>query len=319
MSWITTIEQMLSAMVMIACPIMVAAFGGMISERSGIVNIALEGIMLFGAFVAASIVIYFENMGMYESGAWLSLLIAALAGGIFSLVLAVSTITFNADHTIAGTAVNLLSTGITVYLTQIIFGQQRTISHTGSISKISVPLLKDIPIVGGLFTQIHPTIFIAVILVVIIWYVMYRTPFGLRLRSCGENPQASASMGINVVKTRYIAVFLSGLLAGLAGGIIVLTVERQFTVAVIHGLGFIAVASVIFGKWHPFGIAGAALFFGLSQTIGIYANNIPILNLLPSELFNAVPYVLTVIALILFRGKSVGPKAAGEIYDVSKR
>lgn len=319
MNWIELIEQMLPAMLMVASPIMIAGLGGMISERSGIVNIALEGIMLFGGFVAAAILIWFESMKLFTQGPWISLIIAALAGGIFAMVLAVATITFSADHTIAGTAVNLLAAGITVYLAQIIFNQQRTQAYLRGFKKVTVPGISNIPIIGGLFKNVHPTILVALGLVLVVWFVMYKTPFGLRLRSCGENPQASASMGINVVRTRYIAVFLAGVLAGLAGGIVVLTMDTQFTATSIHGLGFIAVAAIIFGKWNPFGIMGASLFFGLSQSIGVYANSIPLLDKLPPELFSAIPYVLTVLALVVFRGKSVGPKAAGEIYDVSKR
>ncbi len=306
-------------MLMIAAPIMIAGPGGIMSERVGIVNIALEGIMLFGAFAAASIIILFESFGWFTQGPWLSLIIAAIAGGIFSLILALSTITFSADHTIAGTAVNLLAAGITVYFTQIIFNQQRSIAYKRGFRKMSVPFLEDIPLLGGLFTNIYPTIFLALFLVIVIWFVLFKTAFGLRLRSCGENPHASASMGINVIKTRYMGVFISGLLAGLAGGIIVLTVDTQFTAVSIHGLGFIAVAAVIFGKWNPFGLMGAALFFGLSQTVGVYASNIPIIQNLPTQLFSALPYILTVAALVVFRGKGVAPKAAGEIYDVSKR
>lgn len=319
MEWITLIERMMPQMLMIAAPIMIAGLGGIMSERVGIVNIALEGIMLFGAFAAASIIILFESFGWFTQGPWLSLIIAAIAGGIFSLILALSTITFSADHTIAGTAVNLLAAGITVYFTQIIFNQQRSIAYKRGFRKMSVPFLKDIPLLGGLFTNIYPTIFLALFLVIVIWFVLFKTPFGLRLRSCGENPHASASMGINVLKTRYMGVFISGLLAGLAGGIIVLTVDTQFTAVSIHGLGFIAVAAVIFGKWNPFGLLGASLFFGLSQTIGVYASDIPIIQNLPTELFSALPYILTVAALVVFRGKGVAPKAAGEIYDVSKR
>ncbi len=319
MEWITLIERMMPQMLMIAAPIMIAGLGGIMSERVGIVNIALEGIMLFGAFAAASIIILFESFGWFTQGPWLSLIIAAIAGGIFSLILALSTITFSADHTIAGTAVNLLAAGITVYFTQIIFNQQRSIAYKRGFRKMSVPFLEDIPLLGGLFTNIYPTIFLALFLVIVIWFVLFKTPFGLRLRSCGENPHASASMGINVIKTRYMGVFISGLLAGLAGGIIVLTVDTQFTAVSIHGLGFIAVAAVIFGKWNPFGLLGASLFFGLSQTIGVYASDIPIIQNLPTELFSALPYILTVAALVVFRGKGVAPKAAGEIYDVSKR
>lgn len=319
MKWIILIEQMIPQMLMVAAPIMIAALGGILSERSGIVNIALEGIMLFGAFAAGSIVILFEKYEMFRQAPWLSLIVAALAGAVFSLILAVATITFNADHTIAGTAVNLLAPAITVYFTQIIFGQQRSAAYKRGFRKIVVPYLSKIPVLGGFFRNIYPTIFIAVILVFVIYFILYKTPFGLRLRSCGENPQASASMGIDVIKMRYVAVVLSGLLAGLAGGVIVLTVDTQFTAVTIHGLGFIAVAAIIFGKWHPMGVAGASLFFGLSQTLGVYASDIPIIQKLPVQLFSALPYVLTVLALIVFRGKGVGPKAAGEIYDVGKR
>lgn len=319
MDWILLIEQMMPQMLMVAAPIMIAGLGGIMSERSGIVNIALEGIMLFGAFAAGAIVILFESFGWFRQAPWLSLVVAAIAGGVFSLVLALSTITFSADHTIAGTAVNLLAAGLTVYFTQIIFQQQRSVAYKRGFRKMTLPYLSEIPVIGGLFRNIYPTIFIALALVLVIWFVLFKTPYGLRLRSCGENPHASASMGIDVIKMRYSAVFISGLLAGLAGGAIVLTVDTQFTAVSIHGLGFIAVAAVIFGKWNPFGLLGASLFFGLSQTIGVYANDIPIIQQLPNQLFSALPYIMTVIALVVFRGKSSAPKAAGDIYDVSKR
>lgn len=319
MDWILLIEQMIPQMLMVAAPIMIAGLGGIMSERSGIVNIALEGLMLVGAFGAGSAIILFESFGWFTQGPWISLIVAAIAGGLFSLILALSIITFSADHTIAGTAVNLLAAGITVYFTQIIFKQQRTFSYKRGFRKMSIPYLSEIPLLGGFFRNIYSSIIVALVLVIIVWFVLYKTPFGLRLRSCGENPHASASMGIDVLKTRYIAIFISGLLAGLAGGIIVLTVDTQFTISSIHGLGFISVAAVIFGKWNPFGLMGAALFFGLSQTVGVYASNIPIIQNLPTQLFAALPYLMTVIALVVFSGKSVGPKASGEIYDISKR
>lgn len=319
MDWITLIERLLPGMMLVASPIMIAGIGGMFSERSGVVNIALEGLMLFGSFVAASIILYFESIGLFSMGPWLSLLVAGVAGAVFSLMLGLAIITFNADHTIAGTAINMFAAGISIYLSQILFAQQRTVQFKQGFKRITIPVISNIPIIGGFFTSFHPTIFLAVIIVVLSWFIMYKTAFGLRLRSCGENPQASASMGIDVIKTRYTAVIISGFLAGIAGGMVVLSMDTQFTGATIHGLGFIAVAAIIFGKWNPFGILGASLFFGLSQSIGVYANSIPLLDKLPPQLFIAIPYVFTVIALIAFRGKSVGPKAAGEIYDVSKR
>ena len=313
--------SMIPATFLVASPIIVAALGGMISERCGIVNIAIEGIMLFGAFAAATSCYFLETTQVFGPYAgWISLLIGLCAGLIFSLFLAVSTINFNADHTIAGTAINLLSVGISVYLCQIIFGQQRSMAFMSGISKMkSVPILSDIPIIGDFLSSIYPTIIIALIFVFICYFTIFKTGFGLRLRSCGENPQAAASMGINVCKMRYFGVLISGALGGLAGAMMVLTNGVQFTATSIHGVGFIAIAAVIFGKWNPFGILGAGLFFGLSSAIGIYAGNIPLLKLLPSEFFACIPYVLTIVALVVFSNKTVGPKAAGQIYDVGKR
>lgn len=314
------LTQMVPATLMTAAPIIICALGGLFSERSGVVNIALEGMMLVGAFAGASTCYFLELANVPGSG-WISLLVGLVAGCVFSLLLALSAINFKADQTIAGTAVNMLSAGVTVYLCQIIFQQQRSNSFGAGVSKIKhIPILGDIPIIGDMFfNNIYPTIFIALVCVLLTFYVVYKTSFGLRLRSCGEHPQASESMGINVYKTRYAGVLISGALGGLAGACMVLTSDTQFTVGSIHGVGFISLAALIFGKWNPFGVLGAGLFFGLSSALGIYASMIPGLNLLPNEFFSAIPYVLTVVALIVFSGKAVGPKAAGEIYDKGKR
>ncbi len=313
--------SMVPATLMVATPIIIAALGGLFSERSGIVNICIEGIMMVGGFAGATVCVLLESdptFGPYAG--WLGLLAGLVVGIIYSLLLAVSTINFKADHTIAGTAINMLAAGITIYLCQIIFGQQRTIAFSKGISKMKkIPLLSDIPVIGQAFTGIYPTIFIALILVLVTWFVVYKTRFGLRLRSCGENPHAAASMGINVYKTRYAAVMISGALAGLAGAIMVLTNGIQYTASSIHGVGFIAIAALIFGKWHPLGTLGAGLFFGFSSALGVYASMIPLLNLIPSEFFSCIPYVLTIVALIIFSGKAVGPKASGQIYDAGKR
>lgn len=315
------IISMVPATLMVATPIIIAALGGLFSERSGIVNICIEGIMMVGGFAGATVCVLLESHPTFGPFAgWLGLLAGLVCGVIYSLLLAVSTINFKADHTIAGTAINLLATGITVYLCQIIFGQQRTIAFSKGISKMNeIPLLSDIPVIGEAFNGIYPTIFIALILVVVTWFIVYKTRFGLRMRSCGENPHAAASMGIDVYKTRYVAVMISGAFAGLAGAIMVLTNGIQYTASSIHGVGFIAIAALIFGKWNPLGTLGAGLFFGFSSALGVYASMIPLLNLIPSEFFSCIPYVLTIIALIIFSGKAVGPKASGQIYDAGKR
>lgn len=313
--------SMFPSICLVASPIIICALGGIFSERCGIINIALEGMMLVGAFAGATVCYFVEGIdGISSYAPVFSIIAGMIAGGLFSLLLSVATINFKADHTIAGTALNLLSLGLTVYLCQIIFKMQRTETFTKGISKIKeIPILSDIPVIGKMFVNIYPTIFLAVILVFVVQFVLFKTVFGLRLRSCGENPGASASMGIDVFKTRYIGVLISGSLAGIAGAAIVLTESTQFTISAVHGIGFISIAAVIFGKWKPFGVLGAGMFFGLSSAIGVYANGIPLLNLLPGEFFSVIPYVLTIVALILFSGKSIGPKAAGQIYDAGKR
>ena len=311
--------QMFPSALVMATPIIIAALGGLYSERSGILNIAIEGIMLVGAFATATTTILL-GPALGASAPWVGILVGGLAGCLYSLLHGFICIHLKSNQTISGVALNMLSTGLTVYLCQLIFSGQRSPAFPVNIKGITVPLLSKIPIIGEMFfTNIFPTFYIAVGLVFLTWFLLYKTRFGLRLRSCGEFPQASASMGINVMKMRYIGVLTSGLLAGIAGGIMVLTTNIQFNVTVIHGVGFIAMACLIFGKWNPFGCLYAGVFFGFSEIISSYSGSIPFLSNLPGEFFYSIPYVLTIIALILFSKRAVGPKAAGEIYDEGKR
>ncbi|HOV94425.1 MAG TPA: ABC transporter permease [Spirochaetales bacterium] len=310
--------EMIPISMMFASPIIITALGGLFSERSGIVNIALEGIMMVGSFTAATVTVLLESTTPFAP--WIGLAAAAVAGLVYSILHAFASINLKANQTISGTALNILSSGLTIYLCQIIFHQQRTKVFQMSIQRVTVPYLSDIPLLGKLFfTSIYPTFYVAVVLVVVTWFVVYKTRFGLRMRACGENPQAAASMGINVAKMRYAGVLISGLLAGLAGGIMVLTTDIQFTQNSIHGTGFIAIASLVFGKWNPYGVLGTGIFFGFSTALSFYAKDIPVLSAAPIEFFYMLPYLMTIIALVIFAGKSVGPKAAGEIYDSGKR
>ncbi len=311
--------EMFPIALMFAAPIVIAALGGLFSERSGIVNVALEGIMMVGAFAAASITVALE-VPLPGYAPWIGMLVGILVGILFSLLHAVASVNLKADQVVSGTALNILAGGLTVYLCQIFFNQQRSRSFSTGLAKISIPGLRDIPLFGkALFDGIYPTFYVALLLVLLTWFVVYKTPRGLRLRACGENPQAAASMGIDVFRMRYFGVLASGALAGLAGGVMVLTQDIQYTVTSIHGTGFIALGSLIFGKWSPWGVLGAGLFFGFSQALSLYAKDIPFLVNLPQEFFYLLPYVLTILALILFSGRSVGPRAAGEIYDAGKR
>lgn len=311
--------SMITLTLIYSTPIIITGLGGLYSERSGVVNIGLEGLMMMGGFSAATSIIFFEKLNG-TTAPWLALLVGALIGGIVSLLHAYLSINLQSNQVISGTAINMLAIGITIYLSQIIFGQQRTETFQKGFVKTTFPVLSDIPIIGDIFFKnIYPTVYVAVILVIITWYSVYKTRFGLRLRATGEHPHAADSMGINVYKMRYIGVFLSGILAGLGGSVMVLTQDTQYTVASIHGMGFISLAALIFGKWKPFGVLGASLFFGFSQVLSLYSSDFPLLSKLPFEFFYAFPYIFTIIALVIFSGKTVGPKASGEPYDKGKR
>lgn len=296
------ILNMLPSVLMIVAPILITAIGGMISEKSGVVNIALEGLMMIGAMSAAAAHVLMEASGMHHTlSLVLAMVIGTVIGGLFSLLHAVAAINLNADQTISGTGINLLASGVTIFASQILFNADRTREFRMGMQTDALGF--------------YPTAYIALIVVLLSWFVLYKLPFGMHLRACGEHPGAAESVGINVKRIRYIAVLASGMLAGLAGGCVVLTQTIQYTSNTINGRGFIALAAVSFGRWRPAGVAGAALLFGTAQAFAIIANNIPALRVLPTEVFNILPYVVTLIALVLFSGKNYAPAAAGKPYE----
>ena len=296
MEFFQAIWQMLSSTFMIVSPILIAAIGGMICERAGVVNIALEGLMALGAMTAAVCHVLMESQIGFSVP--LSLLLAAIVGGLFSLIHAFASITLRADQIISGTGINLLANGVTVFVCQLLFRMDRSQNYRMGMR-------------SGLF-GIYPTVWIALAILALSWFILYKRPWGLRLRAAGEHPQALASAGVNVKKIRYIAVLLSGLLAGLAGGCIVLTQDIQFTVSTINGKGFIALAAVSFGRWVPLGVLGSSFLFGVSSALAVNIINISGLQFLPSEFFNALPYLITLITLVLFSGKDYAPRAIGK-------
>ena len=312
------IYSMLALTLVFSTPIIITSLGGMFSERAGIVNIGLEGLMMFGGFTAATALVYLQPHTSLAP--WLAILLGAFVGGLISLIHAYLSIHAKADQIISGVAINMLATGVTIYMAQVIFGQQRTQSFSQSFRRYTFTGLSEIPIIGEiLFTRVYLTVHLAIILVVVSWFVLYKTPFGLRLRAAGEHPHALDSMGVSVFKMRYIGVVISGIFAGLGGGILVLTQDIQYTVMSIGGTGFIALAALIFGRWKPIGVLGAGLFFGFSRIFALYSSRFELLAQLPNEFFFALPYVLTIIALVAFSRQSVAPKAVGKPYDKGGR
>jgi len=294
------IRGLIPSILMIVSPILITAAGGMICERSGVVNIALEGLMGIGAFTAAAAHVLLESS--FPGSVWFALFLGACTGTLMSLIHAYAAVSLNADQTISGTGINLLASGLTIFFSQILFNADRTRPYKMGM----------LPGFGG----IYPTALIALAVILIVWFILYKLPFGLHLRSCGEHPHAAASVGINVRRMRYIAVAASGFLAGLAGGCLVLTQTIQYTSTTINGAGFIALAAVSFGRWRPAGITGSSLLFGSAVAFAIYVVNIPALrNLFPSEFFSLLPYVITLLALVVFSGKNYAPAADGKPYE----
>ncbi|MCL2557228.1 MAG: ABC transporter permease [Treponema sp.] len=295
--------NMMPSTFLIASPILIAAIGGMICERAGVVNIALEGLMVLGAMTAAVTSVLLGGGSGFS--AFVALLLAAIVGGLFSLFHAFASVTLRADQVVSGAGINLLSLGLTVFVCQLLFNQDRSPPHGGGMR-------------AGLF-GFFPTVWIALALLAVAWFVLYRRPWGLRLRAAGEHPEALASAGVNVARIRYVAVILSGLLAGLAGGAAVLTQDIQFTATTINGTGFIALAAVSFGRWLPLGILGSSFLFGMATALAINFVNIRALReFFPSEFFSAMPFLITLITLIIFSGKDYAPRAIGKPFDKGK-
>ncbi|MEI5906249.1 ABC transporter permease [Bacillus spongiae] len=302
-----------------ASPLIFTALGGAFSERSGVVNIGLEGLMIIGAF---SSIVFNLNFADQFGGAtpWLALIVAMVAGGLFSILHAVASITFRADQVVSGVAINLLALGVTLFLVKLLYDKGQTDDATQTFGKIDVPFLSDIPVIGDIFfTNTYAPPFLAIGVAFLVWFIMAKTPFGLRLRSVGEHPMAADTMGINVTKMRYIGVILSGALAGIGGAVYAQALSPNFYHATINGQGFMALAALIFGKWHPLGAMGAALFFGFAQSLSVIGNSIPLLENIPNVYLLIAPYVLTILALAGFIGRADAPKALGTPYVKGKR
>lgn len=303
-----------------ATPLIFTGLGTTFSERSGVTNMGVEGGMQIGAFTAIISNLLLADIfgGMTP---WISILIAMVIGVVFSLLLAVFSVTFRADQIIIGTAMNMLAAGGTIFLVKKLFdgkGQTPFISET--IHRYNIPVLRDIPIIGKIFFEnVYITSVLAIIVAILGWIIMYKTPFGLRLRAVGEHPMAADTMGINVNRMRYIAVMISGGLSGIGGAILAQTISLQFTHSTISGQGFMSIAAMIFGKWHPLGMMGAAIFFGFANSLSAIGPSLPLVKNVPQVYLYILPYVLTILAVAGFIGKSQAPKALNRPYVKENR
>ncbi|MFW5790044.1 MAG: ABC transporter permease [Bacillota bacterium] len=276
-----------------ATPLILAALGGIFSEKSGVINIALEGIMLFGAFAAVL------GSGL-TSNPWIGVVYAIVAGVIFAAILAIVSIVFKADQIVVATGINIFASGLTIFLLQIFFDVKGT-----SPQVMRLPFMRIFNVRFSVLT------YVSLILVPIVYYFFYKTHWGLRIRSIGEHPAAADSLGINVNRWRFICVLISGALAGLAGAHLSIGDGNAFVREMSAGRGFIALAAMIFGKWHPVGALGAAMLFGFAEAIAVRVD----IAFIPSELISSIPYVLTIVVLAGFIGKANPPKASGKPYD----
>ncbi|MBR0164128.1 MAG: ABC transporter permease [Lachnospiraceae bacterium] len=303
MSPVTILGLLINAVLVSTPPLLLAALGSCFSERSGVVNIGIEGMMTIGAFIGAM-------TAHYTGNGWVGFFAGGLAGMVFGILHALACITFNADQTIAGTAINFVGPGLAVFMSKALFNSSDSPSLTPAQK---LPKMFSGTFAPGSFfynvVETYPAAYLSIALVALIWFVFFRTRFGMRLRACGEHPRACETLGVNVRLVRYICVILSGFLAGLGGAFVTLSTVSQFRPSVIVGQGFIAIAAVIFGKFNPQGALIGCLIFGFCNGIKPLVGSS---NVISPNLVSMIPYIVTLLALIFFVGNSRVPAASGK-------
>jgi simple sugar transport system permease protein len=296
------IASLLATTLRVGTPLTLGALGGLYCERSGVVNIAIEGMMLWGAFTC-------YVAGSITGSLWIGLIVALIAAAVMASLHGLLSITFKVDQIISGTVINILAIGITGFFYDQYFAQNAP--SPGSLPVISIPLLEGIPVFGRLFQQ-QPVVWIGLILVFVTHFVIFYTKWGLRTRSVGEHPRAADTVGINVYFMRYVNVMIGGAIAGLGGAYLIAEVS-VFSPGMTGGRGFIALAALIFGKWTPIGAWGAALLFGFAEALQINIQQCGVD--IPAQLVGTLPYVVTIVVLAGFIGRSTPPAAVGVPYE----
>jgi simple sugar transport system permease protein len=303
---VVPVSFILSNAVVLAVPIILGALGGVISERVGVVNIAIEGQLLTGAFVASVI-------GSVTDNLWLGVLAAAIASAILSMALASLAIKYLVDQIIIGVLINLLVIGVTNFLySQWLANDGQNVNYPGTFDVLSIPFLSEIPIIGQALFANRVTVYLCFILVPLVWFMLFKTKLGLRARAVGEHPLAADTVGINVARTRFWWVTTGGAIAGIGGAALSIGNVGAFGREMSGGLGFIALAVVILGRWQPFYVSAAALLFGFAIIMRVWANQVS--PGIPTDFITMVPYVVTLIAVTGFAGKVRPPAASGQPY-----
>lgn len=308
-----------------ALPLFIMAIGGVYSERSGVINLALEGLQGMGAFVGALVAYTItRKMGADSQIPYYAAMICAMIGGmLFSLIHALLCVKFKANQVISGVVINILAVALTTFLTKAInrkaFGVSSDKIELGVSTRWTVPGISDIPVLGAVFTNIYPFEILIIIIAFIVWYLLYKTKFGLHVRACGDNPHAVDSAGLDVNKVRVKSVMISGALSGLAGISFAYSISAKFSSGIYVGYGYLAIAALIFGNWKILPTFGACLLFGFAKSGGYQIVQKLGMPSSYSDLVMILPYALTVLLLVFFSKSNRSPRALGEIYDKGKR
>lgn len=308
-----------------ALPLFVMAIGGIYSEKSGVTNLALEGLQGAGAFFGALIAVLAAGSFAGNSPVpfYLAMIFAILGGAVFSMIHAQLCINFKANQVISGVVINILAMSLTAFLTKqinrSIFGSPSDKFVLGVSNKITVPVISDIPVLGAVFKNLYPFEIVIVVVAFAAWYLLYKTRYGMHLRACGDNPHAVDAAGISVAKVRFIAVMISGALSGLAGMSFAYSISANFSSSIYVGYGYLAIAALIFGNWKIMPTLGACMLFGFARSAGYYLVRIMEMPSSYSDLVMILPYAVTLLLLVFFSKHNRAPRALGEIYDKGKR
>jgi len=308
-----------------ALPLFIMAIGGIYSERSGVTNLAIEGLQGFGAFFGALAVVLIAKITKIDTQSllYVAILFAMLGGMLYSMLHALLCVKFRANQVISGVVINILAVALTGFLTSqintVVFGEISDKFQLGVSKRFSIPGLSAIPLIGAVFKNIYPFEVVIVVIAFIAWYLLYKTKYGLRLRACGDNPHSVDAAGVEVSKIRFTAVMVSGALSGLGGMCFAYSISANFSPSIYMGYGYLAIAALIFGNWKILPTLGACLLFGFAKSGGYKIGQLLELPSTFSDLIMILPYVLTLLLLIFFSKTNRAPRALGEIYDKGKR